>query len=341
MMNRCIIYAVVGLLVSACASGPTLVARCPADDVRPWNELIQTDDVAALECRYPDGLPATESDDVVPLVLAVSSESAAATQWLLSQGAPVNDADATGTRPIHAAASNGSVVLLELLTDAGADLNPANNDGATPLMMAVWYGHDEVAAALLKGGADVSPRLHTGQGALHLASRRGHAVMVDLLLAHGAAVDAADHDGVTPLMLASQQQDALPIVQRMLVAGADPLSANRLGWTSIHQAAVNCSTQILPALLDASRSTGTTDPISPLALASGAGCSGAVRLLVERGAAVDAEGPGGVTALMIAAQNGHEDLVSWLLEAGADPDRRDAKGRDYCAWSSIGTDSRP
>jgi ankyrin repeat protein len=43
-----------------------------------------------------------------------------------------------------------------------------------------------------------------------------------------------------------------------------------------------------------------------------------VRLLLERGAAVDARSPNGSTALMMAARYGSEEAVAMLLERGAD-----------------------
>ncbi|MCT4696782.1 MAG: ankyrin repeat domain-containing protein [Candidatus Cardinium sp.] len=53
----------------------------------------------------------------------------------------------------------------------------------------------------------------------------------------------------------------------------------------------------------------------------------AIRFLVERGAKVDAQTSDGLTALMIVAQNGLEDIVDFLLEKGANPCIKDKKGQ--------------
>ena len=56
-----------------------------------------------------------------------------------------------------------------------------------------------------------------------------------------------------------------------------------------------------------------------------------VRLLLDTGAAVDAQRPDGATALMAAAQSGHTAVVAVLLRAGAEPSLRSNDG-----WWSVG-----
>ena len=50
-------------------------------------------------------------------------------------------------------------------------------------------------------------------------------------------------------------------------------------------------------------------------------------LLLDRGVAVDDADDRGRTALMIAAEQGHQQLVDKLLAAGAVSDRRDLEGK--------------
>ena len=61
-----------------------------------------------------------------------------------------------------------------------------------------------------------------------------------------------------------------------------------------------------------------------------------VKALLDANAQVDAQGPDGRTALMVAAENGHTGVVKALLDANAPVDAQDELGRralDYAAWN--------
>ena len=52
-----------------------------------------------------------------------------------------------------------------------------------------------------------------------------------------------------------------------------------------------------------------------------------VELLVGRGADLDRADDRGRTALMIAAERGHAEIVAWLVAHGADADLADREGK--------------
>lgn len=60
-----------------------------------------------------------------------------------------------------------------------------------------------------------------------------------------------------------------------------------------------------------------------LLTAAAAGDAAAIRDALERGADVDARGPGRASALLLAARSGNDDAVRALIEAGADVDAQD------------------
>ena len=69
-----------------------------------------------------------------------------------------------------------------------------------------------------------------------------------------------------------------------------------------------------------------SDNFEPLHLAAYLGHPGIVRELLLSGASIDATGPGGDTALMLAIQQGHSDTTSVLLQHGADVQIYDDQG---------------
>lgn len=165
----------------------------------------------------------------------------------------------------------------------------ASGDG--PLAKAVKAGDVQAVRVLLKSRDDVNARSGDGSTPLLWAVHGSHDEIAGLLTAAGAAVDAANDFGVTPLLHASRVGDAA-MVELLLRAGADPALAHPEGET-------------------------------PLMAAAGAGSVAAVRHLVQRGVDVNAaESFQQTTALMRAAAEGHLEVASLLLEAGADPDKQ-------------------
>jgi ankyrin repeat protein len=134
-----------------------------------------------------------------------------------------------------------------------------------------------------------------GEPALVLATREGAMNVLDALLAYpGINVDAAALNGNTALMMAAYKGN-MPAVQALLAKGA---AVNRAGWTPLHYAAAS-------------------------------GDDAITRLLLERGARVDAVSPvksGAYTPLMMAAREGHDSTALLLLEHGANPKLTNSEG---------------
>ena len=151
--------------------------------------------------------------------------------------------------------------------------------------------------ALIQKKADVNAPQADGATALHWAVYRDNLQAVDLLIAAGANVKVANREGVTPLAMATSVRQCLPIVERLLKAGADAKERGPNGETLLMFAARN----------------GRVD---------------LVKRLVAAGVDVNArEMLRGTTALMWAAEQHHPDAVKALLEAGADPGDRLGPGR--------------
>lgn len=130
------------------------------------------------------------------------------------------------------------------------------------------------------------------------------------------------------MLLTSTTQRDLAKVKSLLASG---LSANGSWWrltlrrepTPLTEAVRARSPEIVACLLDhgANPNLRSTKWMEPLALACQEGDRAIAELLVDRGAAIDLGTTGSEqpTPIEAAAWRGHEDLVVFLLERGANP----------------------
>ncbi len=140
------------------------------------------------------------------------------------------------------------------------------------------------------GNLDSCDALH--QTPLMYAAMAGEVDAVKWLLKQGARIDQQNYFGESALILATTGNH-IAVVKLLLKKGAAPDLTDHKGWNA----------------LMLSRSTETSS------------------LLIHRGAKINhTSQPGGITPLMVAAQEGYFSLVKLLLEAGADKEMSSAKG---------------
>jgi ankyrin repeat protein len=108
-------------------------------------------DLLARHGLKPDGVPG----GVPPLAYMMTwGTDAAGPRWLLEHGADANLASGVdGEAPLHVAARRWDVAMVDLLLEHGADPQRRRADGMTPHTLAEISGNREVAARLLAAGA--------------------------------------------------------------------------------------------------------------------------------------------------------------------------------------------
>jgi ankyrin repeat protein len=162
------------------------------------------------------------------------------------------------------------------------------------LIRAACHGDSQTLARLLRRGSRVDRYDSAGRNALFYAVSNGHAPAVETLLQKGADRDQTyGRDGFTALLLAAGGGH-LAVLDTLLDAGADP-NMQPSGHT-------------------------------PLGLAVQRGITGAVPLLLARGAQVDARNEQGLTALMMACWWGHAEIARALIAAGAELEAVNVRG---------------
>ncbi|KAI1898798.1 hypothetical protein AGOR_G00076070 [Albula goreensis] len=90
----------------------------------------------------------TAEEHCTPLIQAVSANSLAACEFLLQNGANVNQADNNGRGPLHHATILGHTGLVCLFLKRGADYNARDNDQKDPITIAVENANADIVTLL-------------------------------------------------------------------------------------------------------------------------------------------------------------------------------------------------
>ena len=196
---------------------------------------------------------------------------------------------------------------------------------------------------LLGKGADINKRTLQGLAPLHAAARQRDSNMIAFLLKNGADVNAKDNDGWTPLLHAAFRNH-VPSVEVLIKGGADINEGAPGGFTPLAIALEEGKFFAAKALIDAGARTDTRlgqDELTPLmvvasmpqmerraqSLNQGPSSVEMAKLLIAKGADVNARSKAGVTPLMVAAAHNNAVLAGVLIQAGADIGAKTAAGQ--------------
>ena len=258
-------------------------------------------------------LPAFSADTRV--VDAAKAGDRAGVIALVQQHADVNAAEPDGTTALDWAAREDDLEMADRLIRAGADVKTANRYGVTPLYLACQNGSAAMIERLLAAGADPNAAVTLGETALMTVARTGNVEAARALLAHGAAVDAREQwRGQTALMWAVGEGHP-EMVQELIAHGADVNARSAVQhWE--RQVTAEPREKWLPP-----------GGLTPLLFAARQACLACARVLVDKGADLNAGDPDGISSVLSAAINGHYDVAIFLLDKGADPNLADNTGR--------------
>ena len=196
---------------------------------------------------------------------------------------------------INAIVSGDEEIVAQAL-NGGADVERRCDQEITPLMYTIIHNQEQIAGVLLSRGADVNAKTFEWSP-LHKACDQDEKNFVELLLEHGANTELrAPRTFKLASILATQNgSEAIPTESNVEAEEEESAAHAQTGWT--------------PLLRTAFR-----------------GQASIARLLLERGAAIEARNPSGNTALACAVDNHHPETVSLLLARGANANFHDNFG---------------
>jgi ankyrin repeat protein len=222
-------------------------------------------------------------------------------------------------------ARKGDKVAVDWFLVGGMDHNVSDRNGVTPLMAGAQNGHTEIVTALLFGGADALVKNKEGWTACGLAVRGGHTDTVNVFLEEAPELTPEDNrESINALLRVAATNNRIELVRPLLAHGADVNGEDQHGRTALLFAALGDHEDAARLLLDngADPNIGT-----PLMVAAIKRDTDLVRALVEAGADVDARAPrDGYTALMYSARLGDVETVNLLLASGADLNAKNKHG---------------
>lgn len=218
--------------------------------------------------------------------------------------------DNCGWEPIHEACAVGSLQCLKILAqEECVDLNATTWERETGLSLICNIDTKQmpeidcasIAKFLIESGADVNLLNDKGQSPLFIAASRLNCELVDILTEAGAKVDLTDYDKLTPAHAAIQAaapQDGITFKEKK-------------------DKDEDIALKILKRLVQYNANLECTDD-NDLTLLIYAAERGFLKictfLLQEKVSLLNMEAIDGATALMLACQNGHLQVVQYLVK---------------------------
>lgn len=267
--------------------------------------------------------------DWTPLHYAVLYKREAALLRFLRNGQSPDGAS-HAQPPLCIAVAAGHVEIVQILCEAGANVNVACiHNGETPLHLAVKTANDDILDILLQYNANLNARaLYTGETPLHFAAARpesSHAVTE--LLKHGADYESLDSKGRTPAEVALQTQELQTAIVIIGAAGHDShkLAKERrmlLAQVLERHKRSSIDRTLVAQVLETTYPSDST----PLVEAIKTQDANLVTTIIERGANPNEATASGLYPLFAAFNARSAPVVQTLVEHGADVTLRNPHG---------------
>jgi serine/threonine-protein phosphatase 6 regulatory ankyrin repeat subunit A/serine/threonine-protein phosphatase 6 regulatory ankyrin repeat subunit B len=304
------------------------LCECGVKGRSPLHVAAEYGNLDIMDCLIKAGANVNvhDSEDPTPLFCAVVKDKTEAAIHLIENGADVNHCECgvKGRSPLHAAAEYGNLEIMDCLIKAGANVNVHDSEDPTPLFCAVAKGKTEAVIHLIENGADVNlcECGLKGRSPLQAAAEYGNLEIMDCLIKAGANVNVHDSEDPTPLFCAVAKGKTEAVIH-LIENGADVnlCECGLKGRSPLHAAAEYGNLEIMDCLIKAGANVNVlnSNGATPLFRAVTRDKTEAAIYLVQNGADVNiCEGVFlKKSALHVAAENGNQEIMDCLIEAGA------------------------
>jgi ankyrin repeat protein len=274
----------------------------------------------------PINVDAIDELDKTGLIYAASAGDVTMFNWLLAHDADLNAKDHQNHSVlIHAVDNDQKEVVRELLKH-GPDLNIQDDGGDTALMRAVY--HDaELVEMLLDAGADPEIANSSELTAINVAVASEKSTIVRLLASRRVNLNHMDDIKWAPIHDASGYVPNAEIVRILAEGGADLKITAPFGETALHKAVGKEHVGVLSVLLEfqtsidlEQRSSSGSTPLNDAASIGNLAC---IRRLIQAGADINSQDSDGWSVLMQAlnSDKATEAATFLLSQPGLDLSR--------------------
>ena len=360
-------YELLQSLLNDCGTAPqevkNIVAYCSKGDNK------------CLQLMFTEEKQSITTNMLLLLMIASKNSYGEVVKRLLENGAQVDLQKRDGWSALMIASETGHGDVVKLLLENGAQVNLQKEDGESALMIASENGHGEVVRILLENGAQVDLQNQDGVSALMLASQNGHVKVVKKLIEKGAWVDQQtssvvfskttsltkpneiiqlmrydSHDvnnfsplkfqsnelvtillqngsqlklhGLSVVVSAQERHDG--VVKILLQHNAKKYHVKSL---SLFEYKFSTSDNFEKILKMGASDMSFSYGMSALMLAAMYGHDEVVKTLLDCRAKLDLITENGWSSLMFASQNGHKGIVNTLLSKGAQVNLRNRQNQ--------------
>ena len=256
----------------------------------------------------------TDASGNTPLHAAALVDDADVAHFLLIKGADDTRVNSDGDTPLHAAIKNDNFGAVRVFAENGSGVFVRNADGKTALEAGLEKSDAYVAALITQNTG--RERDSDGNTIVHYCVRMQNASAVRECIKKGIPVSVQNNAGKTPLDIAledSGDEKSVAIAADLIMAGAETNDSQ----FSYFQTAVS----------ERNFNYRFGDGQTPLHIAAIQHHKSIARYLLANGAHTSAQDITGATPLHEAVRYGDIDIAKALLESGADVNAEDNLGK--------------
>ncbi|XP_046548229.1 ankyrin repeat and KH domain-containing protein mask-like [Haliotis rubra] len=212
-------------------------------------------------------------------------------------------------RRLYSASKAGDLETVKRILSAGpVEINTRGWNSLTPVMVAAWRGHSDVVEFLVGRGADVSLVDRDGNNVLHSACDGGDLEIVKLIVSMNVVdINSRGWRSRTPVMAAARRGHS-DVVEFLVGRGVNVSLVDRDGNNVLHSTCYGGDLET-------------------------------VKLIVSMNVVdINSRGEYSTTPVMVAAYNGHSDVVEFLVCRRANVSLVDGFGNNILHWACDGGD---